>query len=89
MTKLEVIKFLIDEIENEFKQNEIAREQLSYAKKQEEIVRQQNLDKGVRDYIGYYKFLPKDYREPKKSVIRSNVVMARRLLLELSKEIEI
>ena len=83
MNEIEIIKYLLDEIEAEKKHNE------EY-KKEKEVAELKAENERIRtgNYSWYSKFMPEHLqREPKKSIIQDNAKMIRRLALKIYKEV--
>lgn len=70
---LDVVKFLLQEIEDEITYNQEFEKHKQYA-----------IEKHKEVGYGYWNYMPREFqREPRKSVIKQNAMQIRRLLLKL------
>ena len=80
MKDIEVIKYLLDEMEEEIKYNE---EYEKAEKKASLLAEQERTAKGLK-YCGYYQFMPTEFeRSPRKSVIKANSMKIRQMMLKM------
>ena len=80
MKDIEVIRYLLDEMESEIKYNQ---EYEKAEKKASLLAEPERTAKGLK-YVGYWEFMPKEFdRSPRKSVIKANSLKIRQLMLKM------
>lgn len=83
MQKINVIRFLLDEIENEVALLE--KYKIEYA----EADKKRNAEsKKTGKYVGIYQYFDWKGREPRKTLIKNNMRMVRRLALHVIDEVK-
>jgi hypothetical protein len=80
MKELEIIRYLLDEMESEIKYKE------EYEKEKEKAERRADNESKTTDgrYVWYGKYMPIEFdRSPRKSVIKANSMKIRQLMLKM------